>query len=305
MWISVIIPVYNCSDYLARCVKSILAQTYQHWEMILVDDGSTDGVGGMCDDLAETDCRIKVIHQQNKGASIARQVGITFAKGDFLSFVDADDWVEPDYFERLYNALIDNTVDIAACDYIKQQEGESIEIDRHASYTILEYKELHQRFFKYEFWGFWGKLYKKEVFDGIYFPKATINEDYVVMAQLFHKCRRMAYVPISLYHYMMHEGSLSNLQLNMRMLEEWENKKWALSYYNGLDTSQWKSYAEAQAAETCCKLIGAISNGGNPEEYLALKCEMQGFLQSHLVPLLFSKQLILGLKCMCLKRAFE
>lgn len=303
--ISIIVPIYNSDKYIDRCILSLISQTLTKWECILIDDGSTDESGRICDYWQQKESRIHVIHQKNQGASIARQVGIFTAKRKYISFIDADDIIESDYLERLYTTLTDNKVDIAACDFVKHREGVNVEIDRTQVPRILEYEELHHRFFKYDFWGFWGKLYKRDVFDDIYFPKATINEDYVVMAQLFSKYKRMAYVPNPLYHYMMHEGSLSNQKLSFRMMEEWENKKWVYDYYMEDSRKRWLPYAEAQTAETCCKLIAAIVNGGGPKEYGDFKTQMQLFLRKHILSLLFNKHLITGVKLMILHRVLQ
>lgn len=303
--ISIVVPVYNSDNYLYRCVEHILCQSNTNWELILVDDGSKDNSGVICDQLKSMDSRIRVIHQDNCGASIARQVGIVESCGECITFVDSDDVVEPDYLEILYNALLEKGTEISACDFIKHQEGEAVTIVRCSESVILESDELHQRFFKYDFWGYPGKMYRRDVFDGLYFPQATINEDYVVMAQVFQKCQRMAYVPAGLYHYMMHNGSLSNQSLNIRMMDEWINKRWVVSYYKGIESSKWCDFAIAQAAETCCKLIDAISRKNKPREYIDIYHEMQLFLRSHLFSLLCSKKLLLGLKIMCIKRAFE
>lgn len=298
--ISVIIPVYNVAAYLDRCLQSVMTQTYTDWECILVDDGSKDESCSICDKWQKEDSRIRVIHQQNQGASIARQVGIAAAKGKFLSFIDADDIVEPDYLERLYAALDDNKTDISACDFIKHHEGVNVEIDRTPIARMLEYDELHLRFFKYDFWGYPGKIYKREVFDGVYFPKATINEDYVVMAQLFHNCKRMAYVPISLYHYMMHEGSLSNQKISTRAIDEYYNKMWVLEFYMKNDR-QYVSHAEAQLTETCIKLMRMIREAGTPQEFVDVYCAMRSFLRSHFFSILKNPHLLFVLKVMAIR----
>ena len=113
--ISVIVPVYNVQDYLVRCVDSILAQTFRDFELILVDDGSTDRGGEMCDTLAGTDPRIRVIHKKNGGLSDARNVGIEVARGTYLSFIDSDDFVEPAMLEALYRRIKDADAQMADC----------------------------------------------------------------------------------------------------------------------------------------------------------------------------------------------
>lgn len=304
--VSIIIPVYNACLYLERCLQSVISQTYVNWECILIDDGSTDDSGKICDIWQQRDNRIRVIHQSNQGASLARQVGIKNANGYYLSFIDADDVVETDYIEKLRNALVSKDADIAACDFIRLHENQEVNITRcNKNVQLLDNANLHQRFFNYEFWGYPGKMYKKSLFNKIYFPKATINEDYVVMAQLFNVTQHMAYIPIALYHYMTHENSLSHQKLSKRMMEEWENKKWVITYYQKIGNKQWERYATIQAAETCCKLISAIKNGVSRNEYDKEKREMQKFLCQHLFFLLTTRDLLLGLKLMCLKNIFN
>lgn len=303
MTITIIIPVYNAGVYLDRCLHSIETQTYTEWECVLVNDGSQDDSATICNQWQIKSSKIKVIHQDNKGASIARQVGIAAARGEFLSFIDVDDVIEPDYLEKLYTAISDFDTEIAACDFIKHHEDENVTINRNSNSRILESDELHQHFFKYKFWGFWGKIYKREVFNGIYFPKATINEDYVVMAQLFQKYQRMAYVPIPLYHYMIHEGSLSNLQISARAIEEFYNKKWVVEFYKK-NYKQYIPQAEAQLTETCIKLIRMIREEKKDTIFTKEYSEMKSYLRSHLFKIIRNPNLLLGLKIMAVRWSF-
>ena len=229
--VSVIIPVYNSAYFLSRCLDSVISQTYVDIEVVLVDDGSTDKSGRICDEYAENDSRVLVYHQKNQGASIARKEGIIKARGEWLSFVDSDDIVENDYIERLLNAVKQFGTKMATCDQIQQKEGTNIQIDKSSPSILLEERELHSKFFRYQFWGFWGKIYHRSVFNNIYFPQYTINEDYVVMAQLFDRYKQMAYVPIGLYHYMTHDGGLSHQKLSPRMFDEFYNKQWVVDFY--------------------------------------------------------------------------
>lgn len=291
--VSIIIPLYNAEKYIQLCLSSALKQTYSNIEIILVNDGSTDKSLNICQELQKEDKRIRIINQENKGASIARLEGIKQAKGKYLTFVDSDDVIEPDYIELLVNALEKHQVAIVACNIVKHQVCESPKIIRSNHSQILNEEELHKRFFNYDFWGFPGKLYKKGIFENIYFPKATINEDYVVMAQLFNKYNHIAYIDILLYHYLIHNNvSLSNTKLSLKMMDEWNNKLWCYQYYKN-KRLKWVKHAEAQCAETCCKLIYAI--GGNKEYYIYKK-EMQSFLRQHFFSLLFNPYLIKGIK---------
>lgn len=291
--VSIIIPIYNGEKYIQHCISSVLAQTYTNIEIILVNDGSNDHSLNICLNTQKQDKRIKIINQENKGASIARLEGIRQAKGKYLSFVDSDDVIEPDYIEQLVKTIDIHHTAIAACNMVKHHVCEFPKIIRNNHTQILDEEELHKRFFNYEFWGFWGKIYKKNVFEEIYFPKATINEDYVVMAQLFQKFKKIAYIDIPLYHYLIHNNeSLSNTQLSLKMMDEWLNKLWTYQFFQR-ENSKWTKHAEAQATETCCKLIHAI---GDNKEYHLFKKEMQSFIRQHFISLLFNPYLIRGIK---------
>ncbi len=294
--VSVIIPIYNSDQYIGRCLDSVLKQTYKDLEVILVDDGSVDDSGKICDDYAVRESRVKVFHQKNSGASIARKNGIGYAKGELLTFVDSDDIVENDYIERLFNAMQKFRVEIVACDQIKHVEGTDVVVEKDKESILLDEKELHDRFFKYQFWGFWGKIYHRSVFENVYFPQYTINEDYVVMAQLFDKYKQMAYVPIGLYHYMVHPSSLSHQPLSSRMFDEYYNKLWVVDFYKKNNLYYIKN-AEAQMVETCIKLIGKI----NTSKFQAEKTQMKEYLRANILKILLNPNLLPALKMMSLR----
>ena len=298
--ISIIIPVYNSSQYLSRCIECVLNQTFKDWELLLVDDGSTDGSGDLCDEIAnENGTRIRVIHQPNRGASFARKIGMESSKGEFLTFIDSDDIVEDDYLERLYHAMNQYGVSIAACDQVKHQEGTDLIVDKSGDVMLLDDQAIHDRFFNYQFWGFGGKIYHKSVFKGIYFPEYTINEDFVVMAQLFNLQKQMAYVPMGLYHYMTHGDSLSHQKLSKRMFDEYYNKLWVRNFYAEKNPRYLKN-AEAQLTETCIKLIRCVSMEDKETNYQKVKDDMQAYLRSNLFSIMFNPFLKMGLKFMVL-----
>ena len=126
MKLSIIIPVYNTEKYLHRCVDSVLQQNMSDYELILVDDGSTDGSGKICDEYKEKDSRVKVIHTQNQGVSKARNTGLELSSGEYIGFVDADDYIDADMYEKLIEASIDSNADVCCCGYL--QELSEIEI---------------------------------------------------------------------------------------------------------------------------------------------------------------------------------
>ena len=300
MSISVVIPIYNSALYLRRCIDSILGQTLQDMEIVLVDDGSTDDSGVLCDEYAEKYHNIKVYHKRNQGASLARKYGLSKVQGDYVTFVDSDDIVEEDYLERLYNAMKQYGTKIAACDQIKHLEGTDLIVDKSGEVVLLDNQAIHNRFFKYQFWGFWGKIYHRSVFDDIYFPQYTINEDYVVMAQLFDRYKQMAYVPMGLYHYMTHGESLSHQKLSQRMFDEYYNKLWVRDFYTK-NNPHYVRNAEAQLTETCIKLIRTVKQEDEKGEYNEVWTEMQRYVKSHILTLLLNPYLRIGLKWEALK----
>lgn len=288
--ISVIIPVYNVEKYLMRCVESLQRQTWRDVEIILVNDGSKDGSGELCDELAKEDSRVKVIHQENQGASLARQNGIAAAKGEYLAFVDSDDYVEPEYLQAMYDALIQDDADVAACDFVMHKEGENEPTVGAIHFESLTQDEVMERFFKYQFWGFWGGLYRRDAFEKLYFPEATVNEDYVVKLQLFHRIEKMAYVPVPLYHYIAHENSLSHQKLTKRAFEEFDNKMWAYEYCKE-NFKQYTKHSEAQLAETCVKLLTKLKNSENIRTFEDYRLRINEFVRKNRVSLLFNRHL--------------
>ena len=299
--VSIIIPVYNSVQFLERCVNCVANQTYKEWELILIDDGSTDGSGELCDEVANKNgTRIRVIHQPNRGASFARKIGMESSKGEFLTFIDSDDIVEDDYLERLYHAMNQYGVSIAACDQVKHQEGTKLYVDKSGEVMLLDEKAIHDRFFNYQFWGFGGKIYHKSVFEGVYFPEYTINEDYVVMAQLFNLQKQMAYVPMGLYHYMTHGDSLSHQKLSKRMFDEYYNKLWVRDFYKR-ENPAYLQQAEAQLTETCIKLIRCVKQEDKGLQYVDIYKNMQQYMKSEIWDILFNPHLKMGLKFMALR----
>src|SRR5690625_1561660 len=165
--ISIIVPVYNLEDLLPRCIDSILAQTYTNFELILVNDGSTDGSGEICKKYASGDSRIKVIHKENGGVASSRNAGLLAASGKYIGFVDNDDYIHPYMFEILYQTAVSHSADIVVCDFLKVDEQERIKDDRcPASYQVNHFNSIeasHQLFSEHgvSFVCPWNKLYEK------------------------------------------------------------------------------------------------------------------------------------------------
>lgn len=298
--ISVIMPVYNVRDYLKRCLDSILNQDFKDYEVILVDDGSTDGSGDICDEYAERYSLITVYHKKNEGASLARKYGLERAKGEYVTFVDSDDWVAPNYLSMLFRLIKDYNVLISACGVCRIKKGDTIYDDckDYKSY-FLPFEQLMPRFFKYEFWGFPGKLYLRSVLEKLTFPNATIGEDYYVMAQLFYRERQMAYTEEPLYFYEYHENSLSHQKLSKRAFEEFDNVK-AVYDYTKLNMPEYTDYALSNLIETCVKLYSLVTDTQKRCEYRNILLPLTSFLKCNFTEIMCCKPLNYKVKVLAL-----
>lgn len=217
--ISIIVPVYKVEKYIHKCIDSILAQTFTDFELILVDDGSPDNCGKICDEYVKKDRRIKVIHKKNGGLSDARNAGIEIARGDYIGFVDSDDYIESDMYELLYDICIENNCEIASCSstiYFKNKTvvngGHDLIIHEReeAMKTMLEgrlYDEV-----------VWVKLFKSELFDDVRFPVGKVYEDTAVTYKLIDKSNRVGCIGKAKYNYIKREGSvMDNAIKNIRL----------------------------------------------------------------------------------------
>lgn len=297
-FISVIIPVYNARDYLRRCLDSVLNQIFTDFEVILVDDGSTDESGGICDEYAERDSRITVYHKKNEGASLARKYGLERAGGEYVTFIDSDDWIANDYLSKLYGLVKQYKTNVSACSNYKVRERVNEIKDYIYKSSLLSFDEIMPRFFKYEFWGFWGKIYLKSSLENLHFPMETLSEDYYVMAQLFNKERQMAYTEEPLYFYEYHDNSLSHQKLSKRAFEEFDNVK-AVFDYTKRNMPEYTDYALSNVVETSVKLYKQV-NGIDKIAFQKECSAIKAFLKKHFVEVLICKPLYYKVKIMAI-----
>lgn len=207
--ISIIVPVYKTEIYLHKCLNSIVNQTYKNLEIILVDDGSPDNCGKICDEYAAQDLRIKVIHQNNEGLSAARNAGLKIAAGDYIGFVDSDDWVDADMYEVLYNGIIEYEAQIAICGYYDIADNKCREIrEKHTTVCgpgdAIHHLILDRTFTNHA----WNKLYKRELFDGVLFPYGRAFEDIATTYKLFEKAQHIVCLNSSKYYYLRRKDSI-------------------------------------------------------------------------------------------------
>lgn len=198
--ISVIVPVYNVEQYLPRCIDSILAQTFTDFELLLIDDGSTDRSGKICDEYANKDGRVRVFHKENEGISTTREFGINNALGEYIQFVDSDDWIDPNMFEEMHKKATNTNADIVGCSFIQEYENKGIKTKAIYSDKL---SFLHSVISNY--WGvLWKLLIRKTLFISynIHFPKGINGgEDYYVIICLLLKANSVEFVDFYPYHY--------------------------------------------------------------------------------------------------------
>ena len=194
--ISVIVPVYNVEKYLSRCVDSILSQSFSDFELILVNDGSTDSSEKICDEYGKKDGRVKVIHKKNGGQSSARNAGIKNSIGEYISFVDSDDWISKDYLDYLYLLIKKYNADVSSANFIFTSK-ENIKFPVYSreklvknTYSILQFYLKQDKMHGKNDFAVWGKLYKKELFYDVKFPIGKIYEDNIINFEILKKCNR-------------------------------------------------------------------------------------------------------------------
>lgn len=226
MLISVIVPVYKVEPYLRRCVDSILRQTFSDFELILVDDGSPDRCGAMCDEYARKDARVKVIHRENGGLAAARNSGLDYvqsnSKSEYVTFVDSDDWVDANYLET----LVDGVAAGAEVSCVTFATVDSHDI-RHVRYPDDGWKVLSPE----DYWvgndtgnqiSAWGKLYRTALFDGVRYPEGRLMEDAFTTPRLLFKASRIAMREVPLYNYFVNTDSIMRSAWSLRKLDEVE-----------------------------------------------------------------------------------
>ena len=209
--ISIVIPVYNVEKYISKCVNSILNQTYRNLDIILVDDGSTDSSGAICDNFASIDNWIVVIHKNNGGLSDARNCGMDVSKGKLISFIDSDDFVEETYVETLFKLMNEQNADMSVLPLYPIDENNN-HIGRKVTYEkkYFNNKTAFENMFESNGlpWCAQAKLYKKEMFRGIRYPVGKLMEDKATTYKLFDKCNKIVFLDAPLYKYLVRKGSI-------------------------------------------------------------------------------------------------
>ena len=212
--ISVIVPIYNVEEYLVRCLESLKIQTYPDYEVLMIDDGSTDSSGMIAESFADND-KFRYFRQKNQGQGAARNTGIEKAKGKYLAFVDSDDWVSKDYLKTMYDALVSADADVTNChtEYVwssgKHAPNPVTNLPEEKTTDILKFLENTS-------FASWNKLYKKELFDDIRFPVKMKYEDYACIPQVIGRAKSVICIEDTLYYYFQRDNSTIHSSENLR-----------------------------------------------------------------------------------------
>lgn len=215
--VSLIVPVYNVEKYLRKCIDSILNQTFTDFELILVNDGSLDSSGDICEEYKRRDNRIKVINKKNGGLSEARNFGIDIAIGEYIGFIDSDDYIEKNMIEILYKSIVENDSDIAICGYYIDFDKINIKnnnIEKNLVLTSQQAIEIIPDISP----AAWNKLYKRNIFEKIRYPIGKFNEDVYILLDILEKANKISYCKERLYHYIQRSNSITKSEFN--------DKKW-------------------------------------------------------------------------------
>lgn len=259
--ISVIVPVYKAEAYLNRCVNSIINQTYKNLEIILVDDGSPDRCGEMCDEFARQDSRIRVIHKENGGQSTARNAALDIMMGDYVGFVDSDDWIEPNMYERLMSLIQEHNAQISVCGaQCDWENGKTLfcndeypnckKIEHWTKIDALRELTLSKKITNAP----WNKLFESRIFDGLRMRVGWVYEDFEIMPKCVERADTIIYDPTPLYHYIMTEESTIRGSFKERRFIEATVSREIVEFYTQ-KYPELTGYVLAHHVEICLVLI--------------------------------------------------
>ncbi len=271
--ISIIVPIYKVEKYIRKCLDSIVNQTYTNLEIILVDDGSPDSCGQICDQYAQKDSRIKVIHKLNGGLSDARNVGLDAMTGDYVTCIDSDDYISLDYVEKLYKAIIDTNSDISVCNFYFNYEKslklipafkfdtDKIVLDRNDALKTLLYQNNMET-------GAWGKLYSCRLFDGVRYPVGRLFEDIPTTYKLYLKATKVVSISDSLYYYLIRDSSIMGQSFTPKKMDAVYMAKDMLDGIEAINDSELLLAAKCRYVSMCFNTLFQTPRKSTEENYI-------------------------------------
>ncbi|WP_050008145.1 glycosyltransferase family 2 protein [Butyrivibrio sp. WCE2006] len=303
--ISVIVPIYNVEQYLDECIRSIVNQTYKDIEIILVDDGSPDNCGEKIDHWAKKDERVIALHKKNGGLGDSRNYGFAHSTGEYIAFIDSDDFVDNKYFEKLLTLLKQEDADMAGCRFFRNN------IDNkgyrypypNEKYRFVGDKEYFLERLYNDFGVFcvaWGKLYKRSIITENMYPKVKISEDALIIRELAYRCNKIAYIPDALYMYRDRPNSIMTVQRKGTLENEKQVVMWLerdIDFYKGIHNNKLQAIAE----KAYCYVLA--------NDWNKLDRECQKYFQSRyfkaLVHMIFNSGNRFAVKCKYMLLAFK
>ena len=244
--VSMIVPVYQVENYIAQCIESVLYQTFQDFELILVDDGSKDQSGSICDSYAEKDDRIIVIHTKNRGAAAARNVGFEQASGNYITFLDGDDYLDRHMIERLYAVIEQSEYDMVVCDFLNLLPDEKDNFIVQLQEKTVDGREVLEHLKNEKNYGLWtivwNKIYKREVLENLRFPDGKYFEDEFFSNQLYLKCNQIHVIPDVLCYHRVLASSTMNTQKAENYLDLLDALQERIEIYLNYDYSEDEIY---------------------------------------------------------------
>lgn len=282
MKLSVIVPVYNGEKYIARCLDSLLAQTLDDMEILVINDGSNDSTQRIVEEYSKKDRRIALICKENEGLPQARKTGVECAQGEYIGFVDVDDWVEPEMFQILLAACIDGEAQVACSGfYITSEEKEIPSNFGNENQEVISGEEAliwlnrREKIFPYA----WNKVYKKEVFQYIDFPKGNfVGEDYVTVTQVLCKTEKVVWVPKPLYHYVQIQNSMCHGGYSDKHIVSYQNYVAVCDYLSKCFPKKKEYFENYFLTETASFIVAMGKNGHYNHELIS---DVAGYARKH------------------------
>ncbi|MCH5270483.1 MAG: glycosyltransferase family 2 protein [Lachnospiraceae bacterium] len=272
--ISVIIPIYKVEAYLEKCIDSVQKQSYRNLEIILVDDGSPDDCGKICDRYAGEDTRIKVLHKENGGLSDARNKGLDAATGEYIFFVDSDDFIHPDMIRILYQNLQAAEADISVCGFLPVLEGkEELQTSSEENRTeIFEREEVmhclqHRNLLTVVAW---NKLYKSSLFAELRYPKGKLHEDEFLIHRLLHLCTKIVFTDRKLYYYLQRSSSIMGELKWSSVADGWQAYEERLAFLQDHGYGQMTVWTKLHMLHYICKFYEKLEQNKEAEELLLI-----------------------------------
>ena len=291
--VSVIVPVYNVEKYLRECLDSVIAQTYQNMEIILVDDGSKDLSGKICDEYQRKDCRIQVIHKENQGLSLARKTGVNHAQGTYTVFVDSDDYVDQMFVETQVDEIEKAGADMVVTGFQMIKEGRMRTAIVPKKKETISGEEMQERFLRQEQYvnSMWNKLYRTKILKEVEFPLKILFEDFAVIYKIIAKCKTVRLSTELLYCYRVRENSIMTQEFSLKKLDLLKNCDEMKKYMERWYPNQYKlvAYCDVYCCFTTLRRMVFSQNRYKKEEREIRKRILKNIPQ------------IAGLKCISIR----